>query len=69
MAYTETDLTEITKAIASGTLMVRIGDRMVTYQSLDSLRKVRDEIANALGMEVPASARGRAIHFVAGHGL
>jgi hypothetical protein len=54
MAYTQTQVDELTEAIASGVLSVRQTDgRMVTYQSLDQMRKLRqemiDEIEHAAG--------------------
>jgi hypothetical protein len=60
MAYTLTQLQTIEDAIASGTLRVEIDGRIVVYQSLDALMKLRDQIKAELGVEVPATARGRA---------
>lgn len=60
MAYTLAQLSTIEDAIASGTLRVEIDGRVVVYQSLDALMKLRDQIRAELGAEVPTTARGRA---------
>lgn len=41
MAFTQTDLDNIKKAIASAELSVRIGETLVTYRSTDELLKVK----------------------------
>lgn len=59
MAYTTQQLATIEEAIASGTLRVEIDGRVVVYQSLDALIKLRDQMKAELGVSTPASARGR----------
>lgn len=50
MAYTQQQLTELEEAIASGVLTVRHSDgRTVSYQSLDAMRKVRNDMLAELG--------------------
>ena len=48
MAFTSTDIDTIDRAIASGELSVRLGDRQVTYRSLEELLKARDRISTVL---------------------
>jgi hypothetical protein len=48
MALTSSDLDALDRAIASGQLAVRIGDRMITYQSLSDLLRARDHVAKLL---------------------
>jgi hypothetical protein len=52
MAFTSADIDALDRAIASGELMVRHGERQVTYRSLDELIKARATIA----AEIAASA-------------
>ena len=59
MAYTIAQLETIEGAIASGTLRVEIDGRVVVYQSLDALMKLRDQIRAELGVATPVTARGR----------
>lgn len=53
MAFTAADLVAIDAAIASGELVVKKGDRQVTYRSMDELVKARqmiaDQVATATG--------------------
>ena len=69
MAYTLTQLQTVEDAIASGTLRVEIDGRVVVYQSLDALMKLRDQIKAELGVAVPTTARGRAWRPIASNGL
>ena len=69
MAFTLSQLESVETAIASGTLTVRMGDRLVTYQSLSDLIKLRDLMRGELGVAVPAAARGRAWQPVTSSGL
>lgn len=64
MAFTQTDLDAIDRAIASGELTVRLGDRWVTYQSFDDLAKRRDFIASALAAQT-TTARSYPRHQIA----
>ena len=59
MAYTITQLATIEEAIASGTLRVEIDGRVVVYQSLADLIKLRDLMKAELGVATPSTARGR----------
>lgn len=45
MAWTNSDLEALEKAIASGTTRVKYSDREVNYRSLDEMLKIRDLIA------------------------
>jgi len=49
MAWTTADLTAIETAIAMGELTVEIGDKRITYRSMDDLLKARATISQALG--------------------
>jgi hypothetical protein len=55
MAYTVDQLTAIESAIASGILTVRIGDVLTTYQTLDQMRKLRDDMRAELGVSSPGT--------------
>ena len=57
MAYTADQLAAIESAIAGGILTVRIGDVLTTYQSLDEMRKLRNDMRTELGIDAP-STRG-----------
>lgn len=48
MAYTQSDLIELDKAIASGVLRAKHADRDVTYRSLDEMLQTRAIIAQQL---------------------
>ena len=50
MAFTQADLDELDKAIKSGALRVRTGDRDVTYRSLEEMMKIRGQMLEALGL-------------------
>jgi hypothetical protein len=56
MAFTQTDLDAIERALASGELTIRTADRQVTYRTTDELIKARDTVAAALQAQT-ASAR------------
>ena len=53
MAFTKEQVAKLEAAISAGVLSVRYAARTVTYQSLDSMRRLlkqmRDEIAQASG--------------------
>lgn len=55
MAYTQTDLDTLDAAIKDSKLSVRMGDRMVTYRSLDELTKARAHVATVLASQSNAS--------------
>lgn len=56
MAFTQSDLDAIDRAIASGELSVTHDGRSVTYRSVAELLRARDRIANA----ITAASTGRA---------
>lgn len=56
MAFTQTDLDAVDRAIASGELTVRTGDRMVTYRSMAELKEARATIVSALAVQAGTSA-------------
>lgn len=51
MAFTTTQLEALEAAIASGTLEVRTGDKMVRYHSLAEMIVLRDVIRNQLNAD------------------
>lgn len=55
--FTTDDVLQLERAIASGTSVVRYGDRTIQYQSLDAMRLARremlDEINDAAGTVPP----------------
>jgi len=69
MAYTNEQLSSIETAIASGTLTVRMADRLVTYQSLAELIRLRDMMRAELGVSPPTTSRGRSWSPTVSHGL
>lgn len=50
MAFTQSDLDELEKAIASGSLKVKYQDKEVMYRSLTEMREVRQMIKEELGL-------------------
>jgi hypothetical protein len=56
MAFTQTQLTAIEDAIASGATRVAYDGKSVDYGSLDTLLRIRDIIRRALGLTPAASA-------------
>lgn len=60
MAYTLSQLERLERAIASGVLRVEHLGEVTVYQSLADMIKLRDQIKAELGVETPATARGRA---------
>lgn len=56
MAFTQTDLDALDRAIASGELSIRDSDgRQVTYRSTDELLKARDKVAGILSASSTAA--------------
>jgi hypothetical protein len=51
MAFQQSDLAVIERAIASGTMRVKYADKEVTYNSMDDLLKARDLIKTELGQK------------------
>lgn len=57
MAFQQSDLDAIEKAIASGALTVKFSDKEVTYRTMDDLMKARDLIRKKLGQANPNDQR------------
>lgn len=55
MAFTTADIDAIDRAIASGELIVRMGDRQVQYRTLDELLAARDRISAVIAAQSSAS--------------
>ena len=53
MAFTQTQLDALEAAIASGTLEVRMGDRLVRYQNTSDMIRARDVIKDQLAIATP----------------
>lgn len=49
MAYTQSDLDRLRRAIASGRVNVKYEDRSTTYRSLDEMLRLEQRIAAELG--------------------
>lgn len=69
MAYTQSQLERLERAIASGVLRVEHLGEVTVYQSLADMIKLRDAIKAELGVETPTTARGRAWNPMASSGL
>ena len=70
MAYTQQQLEELEEAIASGTLTVRHSDgRSVTYQSLDAMRKLRQEMLEEINASQGKRRRRTMRIYQSGKGL
>ena len=50
MAYTQSQLDALEKALAEGAETVKYQDKLVTYRSLDDMLKIRDMMRNELGL-------------------
>lgn len=50
MAYTQEQLDDLEAAIAEGVTSVSSNGRQVTYRNLDDMMKLRDHIAQSLGV-------------------
>lgn len=50
MAYTQTELDALDRAIAQGALSVEYGDKKVTYRSLDDMLRTRQLMRDELGL-------------------
>ena len=61
MSWTADDVSRLKAAIASGQLSVRIGERQITYQSVDAmltaLDRMQADIATASPQRKPATSR------------
>lgn len=69
MAYSESQLDNLEKAIAQGALSVRFNERQITYHSIDEMIKLRDAMRMELGISPPVRNRGRFVTFATGKGL
>lgn len=56
MSWTQADVSRLQAAIASGQLSVRLGERQVTYQSVDAMLKALDRMQAEMSA---AAATGR----------
>ena len=67
MAFTQAQLDELDTALASGELTVKIGEKLVTYRTVDELMRARSfiaqQIANA-GGTVASSADCITVSFI-----
>ena len=55
MAFTQSQLDALEAAIATGTLEVRIGDKMVRYQTTVEMIRARDLLRDQLNAANPTS--------------
>ncbi len=69
MAFTHTQLDTLEAAIAGGTLTVKFADRLVTYQTLNDMVKLRNLMRQELGLSSAAGLGGRIVYPVTGKGL
>lgn len=61
MAWTQEQLDELDKLIASGESSAAYADRKLVYRSLDELRQIRDQVAGQLqGQGVRREVRTKA---------
>jgi len=51
MAFTQTQLDALEAAIAAGTIEVRVGDKLIRYQSTREMISARDLIRNQLNLQ------------------
>lgn len=58
MAFTQSDLNAINEAIAGGELQVSIGDRKITYRSIEELKEARRLIQSELSSSTASLGRG-----------
>lgn len=56
MAFTQSDLTNIDAAIATGELSVEVNGRKIVYRSVDDLLKARSTIVTCLAVADQTSA-------------
>lgn len=59
MAFSQTDLTNIDQAIATGELSVEVNGRKVVYRSVDDLLKSRNAIVSALAADAAPAGTTR----------
>ncbi|MGR4895017.1 phage head-tail joining protein [Stenotrophomonas sp. LARHCG68] len=64
MTWTTADVTRLQAAIASGQLSVRLGERQVTYQSVDAMLTALDRMkADMAAAASPRRAATARFHF------
>lgn len=68
MAFTQTDIDALKKAIGTGALRVRFVDREVTYRSLEEMRKTLAMMQADLA-EAEGRPRTRQTRFITSKGL
>ena len=68
MSYTQADLDAVEKALASGATTVTMGNRQITFRSVQDMRLIISTIRNALAGSSGASPNKR-IQWVSGKGL
>lgn len=69
MAFTQAQLEQLEAAIATGTTRVEIDGRVVQYQKLADLVALYNSMKAEIGVETPATARGKAWNPTASSGL
>lgn len=67
MAWTETELAALNKAIANGVLSVRYADRTVQYRTLEEMLKLRTMMMDELGL--PGATRAAVKHLSYSKGI
>ncbi|HDS1220279.1 hypothetical protein NJH49_08950 [Stenotrophomonas maltophilia] len=61
MAFTKDQAVALEQAITAGVLSVRYADRTITYQSLDSMRRLLKQMRQELGMASGQRRRPRVV--------
>lgn len=69
MAFSQEQLIALETAIAKGANTVQLGGRLIKYQSLDDMLKLRDTMRAELGLNSNTNSRGRILNLVGGKGL
>lgn len=59
MAWTQTDLDTLEKAIATGATRVKYADKEVEYRTLAEMWQLRDQIKDELGLNGTGENKGR----------
>lgn len=68
MAVTQADIDALNAAIASGERQVAIGGQSITYQTVDSLIKARDDMVLQLARAQAKTPPRRKLLYYAGRG-
>ena len=61
MAFTQTQLDELERAIAQGARVVKYEDKEITFRSIEDMRDLRREMRRELGID---ASDGRLFHNV-----